>query len=99
MAVGLTRRGGQRIWRSMAWRVTGCLVVLWPMGAWALHAIAQCAAMGCDGVRWRAGFAGIQASGGAGKLAESAGPVGAPRPPDWLAAWLPAWRRAAAWVH
>ena len=58
--------------------------------------IARIGAMGCNGVQWGVGFAGIEAAGGADKLAESADPVGALRPPDWLAAWLPAWRRAVA---
>ena len=84
------------MWRGMAWAVTGCLLAIWSMGAWALHAAAQWGAMGCNGVQWGVGFAGIEAAGGADKLAESADPVGALRPPNWLAAWLPAGRRAVA---
>ena len=67
------------MWHGVAWLVTGCLLVIWSLGTWALHAVAQ----------WGAGFAGTKAAGAAGGLAEVAQQVGALRPPEWLAAWLP----------
>jgi hypothetical protein len=35
------------MWHGVAWLVTGCLLALWSLGAWVLHAVAQ----------WGAGFA------------------------------------------
>ena len=67
------------MWHGVAWLVTGCLLALWSLGAWALHAVAQ----------WGAGLAGTKATDAAGGLAEVAAQVGAIKPPEWLAVWLP----------
>jgi len=68
------------MWHGAAWLLTGCLLALWSLAAWALHAVAQ----------WAAGFVGAKGAGAAGGLAEVANQVGAIRPPEWLAAGLPA---------
>ena len=67
------------MWHGVVWLVTACLLALWSLGAWALHAVAQ----------WAAGFAGAKAAGAAGGLAEAAKQMGALKPPEWLAIWLP----------
>ena len=67
------------MWHGVAWLVTGCLLALWSLGAWTLHAVAQ----------WAAGFAGAKAAGAAGGLAEVAKQVGELKPPEWLVTWLP----------
>ena len=68
------------MWYAVVWLVTGCLLAVWSLGAWALHAVAQ----------WGAGLAGEKAAGAAGGLTEVAHQVGALQPPEWLAVWLPA---------
>ncbi len=68
------------MWYGVAWLVTGCMLAVWSLGAWALHAAAQ----------WGAGFSGAKATGAAGALAEASHRVGALKPPEWLAVWLPA---------
>ena len=60
---------GMKMWHGLAWLVTACLLAVWSLGAWALHAVAQ----------WASGFS----------VANAAHQVGAIRPPEWLAAWLP----------
>ncbi len=67
------------MWHGVAWLVTGCLLAFWSLGAWALHAVAQ----------WGAGLAGANAVGAAGGVADVARQVGALKPPEWLAVWLP----------
>ena len=67
------------MWHGVAWLATGFLLALWSLGAWALHGVAQ----------WGAGLAGTKAAGAAGGLAEVANQVGALKPPEWLAVWLP----------
>jgi len=59
--------------------VTGSLLALWSLSAWALHAVAQ----------WGAGLAGANAAGATGGLAGVANQVGGLKPPEWLAIWLP----------
>ncbi len=64
---------------GVAWLVTGCLLALWSLGLWALHAVAQ----------WGAGIAGATASVAGNGAAAVARQVEALRPPGWLSAWLP----------
>ncbi len=66
------------MWHGLAWLVTGSLLALWSLGAWALHAMAQ----------WAAGYSGANVAGAAGG-AEAANQMGAFKPPEWLAVWLP----------
>ena len=51
MIVGLSRSDGRNMWHGVAWLI-GCLMVLWSLGAWALHTVVQ----------WAAGFAGAKAA-------------------------------------
>ena len=67
------------MWHGVAWLMTGCLMALWSLAAWALHTVAQ----------WAAGMAGAKAAGAAVGLAETTNQMVALRPPEWLAAWLP----------
>lgn len=69
------------MWHGVAWLVIVCLLAVWSLGAWALHAMAQ----------WGAEFAGAAgAAGAAGGVAELAGRASELRLPEWLASWLPA---------
>lgn len=43
MIVGLSRSDGRNMWHGVAWLI-GCLMVLWSLGAWALHTVVQWAA-------------------------------------------------------
>lgn len=72
-------RESMNMWHGVVWLVTACLLGLWSLSAWVLHAVAQ----------WAAGLSVAKAAGAAGGLADAAHQVGAIRPPEWLAAWLP----------
>lgn len=67
------------MWHGVVWLVIGCLMALWSLALWALHAVAQ----------WGAGLADEKATNAANGLAEAANPLAALKPPEWLAVWLP----------